>query len=542
MSKGGGGGQSAPSNSTVTQTTVPEELIPYLQRTVQRAEAISNTPYEAYTGQRLADFSDATKASFEGVIANQGSYQPYLNTAGSALDAAMSATQGILGANARDVSSSMAGAVSGGNMAGGVTSSNASSVFGGNRVRDAAAAGIAASIGAGGRARDVGSSLGSVSIGSVSGGGKARDVSTSGWDVADHDAYMNPYLENVLAAQQARMQDIYDQENAAFQQKVGAAGAFGGSRHAVLEAINHDKYRQQVNETEAKGRYDAYMTGLSAFQTDKARDLQAQMSNQDSDNQAAARAVQASIANQQRDLARAQMALQADMANQNADLNYEGRGLQAALANQQSQQNYLDQRFQAGLQNQQADIEFEGRNLQAGLANQASENDYLARMLQSGLANQSSENAWLDRNMQAGLANQSSENDYLSRMLQSSLANQSSDNAYLDRALQASGQMAGYADQAAGLGKLRSQMGYTDAEALRNVGLTQEQLQQAGLDLSYNDFTNQRDYDRQNLAFLSGILRGTPMPVSSEVTNTQYSNPYAQAMGLGLGLFGAGQN
>lgn len=57
MGKGGGGGGSpAPTQQTVTQTNLPEYAKPYFENIMQRAQAESYRPYQAYSGQRLAGF------------------------------------------------------------------------------------------------------------------------------------------------------------------------------------------------------------------------------------------------------------------------------------------------------------------------------------------------------------------------------------------------------------------------------------------------------------------------------------------------------
>ena len=54
---GGGGGQAAPTDQTVTQTNLPAYAQPYFERLMRRAEAESLQPTETYGGQRLAYFS-----------------------------------------------------------------------------------------------------------------------------------------------------------------------------------------------------------------------------------------------------------------------------------------------------------------------------------------------------------------------------------------------------------------------------------------------------------------------------------------------------
>jgi hypothetical protein len=68
---GGGGGQSQPTNTTQTTTTIPEYARPYVERMLGKAEAFSETPYQAYGGQRVADFSPMQEQGFQ-AAANLG--------------------------------------------------------------------------------------------------------------------------------------------------------------------------------------------------------------------------------------------------------------------------------------------------------------------------------------------------------------------------------------------------------------------------------------------------------------------------------------
>lgn len=78
------------------------------------------------------------------------------------------------------------------------------------------------------------------------------------------------------------------------------------------------------------------------------------------------------------------------------------------------------------------------------------------------------------------------------------------------------------------------------AQALGNIGTGLQQTNQASLDMGYQDFVNQRDYDRQNLNFYSGILRGTPVSAQSEVSKTEAApNQFNQLAGLGIAGLGA---
>jgi hypothetical protein len=82
-------------------------------------------------------------------------------------------------------------------------------------------------------------------------------------------------------------------------------------------------------------------------------------------------------------------------------------------------------------------------------------------------------------------------------------------------------------------------LGLQQAQAVGNIGNRLTQRDQQGLDIGYNDFVNQRDYDRQNLNFYSGILRGTPVSAESEVRKYDNPNPLNQVAGLGIAGLGA---
>lgn len=67
---GGGGGQQ-PRETVQTQTTIPEYAKPYVERMLGKAEAATNAPYQAYGGQRVAEFTPLQQQAFQGA-ANLG--------------------------------------------------------------------------------------------------------------------------------------------------------------------------------------------------------------------------------------------------------------------------------------------------------------------------------------------------------------------------------------------------------------------------------------------------------------------------------------
>jgi len=103
----------------------------------------------------------------------------------------------------------------------------------------------------------------------------------------------------------------------------------------------------------------------------------------------------------------------------------------------------------------------------------------------------------------------------------------------------------GAAESAAGLGlnlaKLGQQARDGDVQAaqlLEQIGKDQTAKDQAGLDLAYQDFVRQRDMPREQLQFLSSILRGVPITPSTETTSIQAYNPIQQLLGTGISALG----
>lgn len=85
-------------------------------------------------------------------------------------------------------------------------------------------------------------------------------------------------------------------------------------------------------------------------------------------------------------------------------------------------------------------------------------------------------------------------------------------------------------------------MGLRDAASLEAVGAAQKGQDQQNLDVAYQDFLEQRDYPRNNAAFMSSIIRGLPVNQSTTTTSTAPANQnqlapsgLGQLAGLGIG-------
>ena len=90
-----------------------------------------------------------------------------------------------------------------------------------------------------------------------------------------------------------------------------------------------------------------------------------------------------------------------------------------------------------------------------------------------------------------------------------------------------------------GVAPAKQQTRLEQASSLGAVGEAQRLRNQAELDQGYQDFINQRDYERGQLQFLSSILRGVPITPESEVRRLEPPpSPYTPLLSLGLGAAG----
>ena len=74
-------------------------------------------------------------------------------------------------------------------------------------------------------------------------------------------------------------------------------------------------------------------------------------------------------------------------------------------------------------------------------------------------------------------------------------------------------------------------------EAMMRAGLQQQQLQQQGLDVAYQNYLANQQYPYQQLAFMQGMYSGLPL---AQQTQSAYSNPSLTSQIAGLGTAGIG--
>lgn len=95
------------------------------------------------------------------------------------------------------------------------------------------------------------------------------------------------------------------------------------------------------------------------------------------------------------------------------------------------------------------------------------------------------------------------------------------------------------AQQRQGLGTALQTADLQRLAAQEAAGKAQQEQQQAELNTAYNQFLEQRDWEKNQLGFLSGLIRGTPFSTSQTGTTTAPA-PSTASQVAGLGIAGIG--
>jgi hypothetical protein len=173
----------------------------------------------------------------------------------------------------------------------------------------------------------------------------AYSPTTSSFDASQATAYMNPYLQTALQPQldEARRQSqITQQQNAA---KMTQAGAFGGSRQAILDAETQRNLGTNLAGITGQGYNTAYGNAMSQFNADQARKMQESQFGAQQGMNAAQLGAQYGLAGQQ-----------ATEQSKQYGAGYGLQGLQTGLQAAQTQGALGTQINQAGLNNLNAQL------------------------------------------------------------------------------------------------------------------------------------------------------------------------------------------
>ena len=468
--------------TSTTTTSLPDYLKPYVESALQKGVSLSETPYTAYTGQRLAPLTDQHQAGLSMIEnrATQGS--PLNSTTQSFLSNTMQGqyspqvgTNPYMGMQSQGAYNPFIGQTSGQMSNGylGMTSPMAWNPYIGQNTQGASNSYI-------------GQTAGDASNQFI---GQQTEVGKNQY------AGSNPYLEPMI---QKTLGDVQGRVNSQFN-----GNAFGGS-------ANQELLGRELGNTSNAMRMQDYGMQQQLAEADIAR--RAQYSNADLTRNAGLQQnlSQFNVGTRQADLAR-NAQLQQQQGQFNAGLSQADLARNSQLMQQMSQ-------FNSGLT--QADI---GRN--AALAQQLGQFNF--QLGQNDLT----------RNSQ--LAQQ--QGQFNSSLGQTDLArNAALGESGLNRWLEAYQGDMNDRMRAAALSPQAQAADYGDAQNMLAAGDIRRQASQDDLNLQYENWLRQQQYPYQQMDVLSNTLLGAQGGGSSSTT---YPNPYqpnTSANMLGGGLLGYG--
>ena len=263
----GGGG--SPSSQTVTQTTIPEYLRPQVESMVGKAAGLMegqlSAGYQPYEGQRVAGFSPMQAQAFQQVAGQQ--VAPQLTDASNL---ALGSGEAALGYGSQASGIGQAG-MAAAQQAAGQASGQAQGYGALGAGYGASATGMAP------QAQTYGSTGANIGMQGVGIGGLGVAASGQGFGAQQayekmatspeaQQAYMSPYMQNVVAQQQRdaiRQADIQRQGN---QARAVGQGAYGGSRAAIVEAELQKNLAEQLGNIQATGSQQAFQQAQQAQQ------------------------------------------------------------------------------------------------------------------------------------------------------------------------------------------------------------------------------------------------------------------------------------
>lgn len=458
----GGGGESSnsqPVSQTVTQTNIPDYAAPYLMNVLGKADALTAQPFQPYTGERTAQFTPLQQQSYDAAMNLAPSWQ---GSAASGM--ALQAGQDAMARSQYDPSQFSAGNVAG------INALYDPSKYLGNTPQMSAAQG------------SYNPNLQQFQM------GPAERVSTQSiLNPGTTEAYMSPYMMDVVARQQRDAQRQADIATTGRNAQAVGAGAFGGSRQAITDAEAAKNLALQKGDIMASGLQSAFNNAQQQFNTEQGARLQA------------------------------------NLANQNAGINVGGQNLAAKLGVQQLGTNTGLQMSLANLSNQQqANVQ----NLAAQLQTQGMS---AQQALQVALANQSS-------GMQAQIANQNAG-------LQAQQLGEQSKQFGANLGLQGAQTALSAAGQLGSLGQQQFGQEQAALGTQNQLGTQQQGQVQNILNNQYQEYLQSMNYPYTQLSYMSDLLRGTGnMPQQSTVYQAAPAPSTATQLGsLGLGAYGLSQ-
>ena len=493
MGRKSGGTQRVQQESTVTQKSFPDELMPYMQKSLQMADALMQQDYIPYGGRRVAGFTPQEQAAFTGV-------QAIANRALPGVSAGKTYFSNLAGRTGAPTSGTDYLGVSSGYAPGTISSGYTGSDFT-----------------SGFNARDFDSAYRPGEIRSTYRPGEFSAQRST----ANIDEYMNPYTERVLDRQLARRQKAFQERRAqerARDTAAGGASAFGG-RGLLQQQTAQTAFDEGTADIEASALDRAYQQALTASSRDIDRDLRVQQLRDQAERTRAQMGLTAAQSRDAAERARAQMATRAQEATARFGQAAGAQDIQAQIASDAAAR-------AAGLQNLQAQQ----------MADRSAETAAKLGLTAQQYADLSRRSAG-EQGLRAAIATDAAARAAGDQDLRAALANQRAFAAALGRRDAA-------ARYGVDLDKTEQAMDLQRVAALAQAGQDIRGLQQRGLDMAYQDFIRQRDYPREMLAFYSNLMKQNVSalgPNQTQTTTSPAPSRLGQMANLGLGALALGR-
>lgn len=479
MCGGGGGGGPQQVTSQVTQTSLPAYVQPYFENILQRGLYESARPYEAYPGQRLAQFAPEETFAQQNIMGLQRPEQLGLasDIAARVGYAGMPSGMGIAGQFRPEA----------------VTPTYQATEFQPGYTAGAFTPGFQAQQFQSGY--QAGQFQPGYAAGQFGGGFEAGSLAAPG----ALESYMSPYQQAVTDIERREAIRASQMQAPEMGAAAARAGARGGTREALIEAERQRNLSQQLGDIQARGSQAAFQQAQQAFEADRAARLQ-----------------------------QAQFGLGAFQAQEAARQRAAELGLSAQQqqeAARQAQEQFRQSAFGMGA---------EERQFQANIGLQAQQAGEAARQraAELGLSAQQQTDAARQAEQQFRTQAQQFNIEQQRQRALLGLEGLAADRAGMAQRLAAAELLGGMGSQqqALDLQRLGAQMG---------VGTERRGLMQRALDLGYEDFLRQQAYGREQLGYLSNLLQGVPIqPGSTVSTFGRVPTTEQQLLGSGLGALG----
>ena len=523
MRKYKGGGSSGPTETTVTQTDLPEYVEPYFKRLLQRGEAESLQGYQPYGGQRLAYFSpdELTSQAMTRGFATSGTPQQFTDASTRFGDTAAT-TSGYTG----------------GTFDSGYTAGQTGPTYQAGLAGPTYQAGQyspqyqAGQFNPGYQARDITSGYNpTIRQSGYQAGQVGGEYTPLGYE-ANLQRFMSPYQQNVtdIGKREAiRQSNIMGK---GIGDAATAQGSLGGYREAIQQAERERNLGQQLDDIQTRGSQAAFESAQQQLERERAGGLgAAQLGLQRFGAQEGARQTQEQLSQaafQQAEQSRQQKE-QFSQAAYNAGESARQRAAELGLNAQQQEEaaRQAQEKFsQSGFQMSQQALQAQGaQGLDAYRAQQAAMQAQGAQSLQ---AFQAGEQA---KQQAAKLGLSAAQQQEAAKQAQEKFSQSAYDLSNRYNLAAAQGLM--------GVGKDINQDAISRIQALSGIGSQQRALQQASMDMGYEDFLRQQNFANQQLSRFGSLLRGVPIqPQQSISTYQQQPGLFQQALGAGLSGLG----